>query len=253
MRNRSNTMVEDPVSEQAVGQLLTEEEEEEAEGLERRSEWIHGLLGTEDVTRVLQELDRFRSRRPLMRAQARAAADPGGELPKSGHEARSADAKLRVTRTKDPGGVRSFGRTDTYVKVAAPGPFSSAFLRFGLKEEETAHLHTGSIAVARWDETADAFSLVPQSGFNADRGYAYARISRPGIYTAIGLPRDPRLLTTLKLFAAAEPWLHDREVSDLITDRICQVILCADFMREAAKNSEWLSTLGLDRDDLVGG
>jgi photosystem II stability/assembly factor-like uncharacterized protein len=252
MRNRRNTMTEDPAYEQAVG-LLTEEEEEEAEGIQRRSEWIHGLLGTEDVTRVLQELERFRTRRPLMRAQARASADPGGVLPKSGHEAVSDDGKLRVTRTKGPEGVRSFGRTETHVKVAAPRPFSSALLRFGLKEKETAHLHEGSIVVARWDEEVDSFSIVPQSGFNAERGYAYARISRPGIYTAIGLPNDPRQLTTLKLFAAAEPWLHDREVSDQITDRICQVILCADFMQEAVKDPEWLSTLGLGRDDLVGG
>jgi photosystem II stability/assembly factor-like uncharacterized protein len=253
MRDDSNTIIEEPVSEQALQQRLTEEEEEEAEGLERRSEWIHALLGTEDVTRVLQELDRFRSRRPLMRGQVRATADPGGPLPKSGHDATSPGVELRVTRSKSPDGLVSFGRTKTYVKVEAPRPFASALLRFELKEKETAHLHAGSIVVARWDEATDRFSLVPQSGFNADRGYAYARISRPGIYTAIGLPRDPRLLTTLKLFAAADPWLHDRQVRDLLTNRICQVILCADFMREAANDPERLSTLGLSRDDLVGG
>jgi photosystem II stability/assembly factor-like uncharacterized protein len=244
------------VDEQSARRRLTDKEWEEGEGLRRRMDWIQGLLGTDDVTRVLQENDRFRGRRPTMRPQGRATADPYGPLPESGQDVVSSlpnsQANLRVTRCESPDDFQGFGRTGVCVEVAAAQPFASARVRFKLQQEQISHLHPGSIAVARWDNVAERFSLVPQSGFNVDYGYAYARISQPGIYTAIGLPRDPRLLTTLKLFAAVDPWLHDREIGKRIIDRICQVVLCADFLRDPAQDAEWLPALGLTQQDFVG-
>lgn len=193
------------VRRQSARPRLSDEEHEEGVGLRRRMTWIQELFGTADVTRVVQERDRFRGRRPTMHLRARSAADPGGPLPRPGHEAIGARVRLQVTPTERPDGVEGFGRTGVYVEVVASDPFASALLRFEVGQDATSHLHPGSIAVARWDEQAERFSIIPQSGFNADHEYAYARISRPGVYTAIGLPRDPRLLATLKLLSASTP------------------------------------------------
>jgi photosystem II stability/assembly factor-like uncharacterized protein len=238
---------------QSTRPRLSDEEQKEGVGLRRRMTWMQELFGTADVTRVVQERDRFRGRRPKMHPRARDAADPGGPLPSRGQEAIGAAVRLQVTPTESPDGVEGFGRTGVYLEVAAPDPFASALVRFEVGQDAISHLHPGSISVARWDEVADRFSIIPQSGFNADRGYAYARISRPGVYTAIGLPRDPRLLATLKLLAAVDPWLQDREIGSRLIDRICQVILCADFMADPAQDADWLPTLGLAREDFVGG
>jgi photosystem II stability/assembly factor-like uncharacterized protein len=235
------------------GRGLSEEELREGALLERRAELFRQLVGTDDNKRLVSELDRFRSRRGGMRGLARAEADPGGVLPRSGNEAKTRDGKLRVTKGRPPTDAIGFGHTGVYVNVAAKDPFASALLRFKLNERAVRHLEPSSIVVARWDDVAERFSLIPASGFDPGNAYAYGRISRPGTYTAIGLPRDPRILTTLKLFGVMEPWLRVPELADPFTDRICQLILCADFMKGAEKNRELLDGLGLSPDDFGGG
>jgi hypothetical protein len=122
-------------------------------------DWIQGLLGTDDVTRVLQENDRFRGRRPTMRSRGRATADPGGPLLESGQDVVSSlpdsQANLRVTRCESPDDFQGFGRTGVCAEVAAAQPFASALVRFKLQQEQTSHLHPGWIAVARWDKVAE--------------------------------------------------------------------------------------------------
>jgi photosystem II stability/assembly factor-like uncharacterized protein len=231
---------------------LTEEEEREGALLERRAELYRRLVGTDNATELVRETERFRVRRPTMREPERGEADPGGALPRSGNEALAAERKLRVTRAKPPSDKVGFGHTGVYVNVSAGGPLASASLRFRVKEDAVGHVDPNSLVLARWDEVAERFVLILASGFDAEKGYVYGRISRPGIYTAIGLPRDPRLLTTLKVFGVMEPWLQFPELADRFTDAICQLILCANFMQGAEKNLELLSALGLGPDDFGG-
>lgn len=253
MALRTSTPRDFPEYARGAQRDLSDEELREGALLERRGELFRQLTGTDDGGRLVYELDRFRSLRGAMRPQDRAEIDPGGGLPRSGNEARIADGKLRVTRGKAPTDAVGFGHTGVYVNVAAPRPFASARLRFKLNEKATAHLDRSSIVIARWDEVADRFVLVPASGFDPEGGYAFGRISRGGTYTAIGLPSDPRVLTTLKLFGAMEPWLRVPELADPFTDGICQLILCADFMSGIEKNDELLGRLGLTPDDFAGG
>jgi photosystem II stability/assembly factor-like uncharacterized protein len=232
---------------------LSDEEQREGALLERRAELFRRLVGTDDLRGLLRELDGFRARRPVMQELARAEADPRGPLPRSGNEAKTREKKLRVTRAKPPTDVTGFGATGVYVNVSAADPFESAALRFRIKESAIGHLEPTTITLARWDEVAERFVLVPASGFEVEEGYVYGRISRTGVYTGIGLPRDPRVLTTLKLFAVMEPWLGLPELADRFTDPICGLILCADFMQDVAKNPDLLAGLGLAPDDFVGG
>src|SRR3989442_13695305 len=71
-------------------------------------------------------------------------------------------------------------------------------------------------------------------------------MSEPGTYTAIGLPTDPRLITTLRLFADVRPWVRaGSKTANLFVQRICQVILCADFVRDAMRDGPFLGELAL--------
>ncbi len=232
-----------------------EEERDEDVGFRRRAEWLRAALGTEDTERLLREIARYRAARPRQRGLPRTAANPGGPLPKAGHELHGpAEAKLRLTPAENPANVASWGHTGAFVEVSAAQPFASASLRFELRESNVSHLDPGSIVVARWDGAAERFRVLPQSGYDEAGHYAFARISEPGTYTAIGLPTDPRLITTLRLFADVRPWVRaGSKTANLFVQRICQVILCADFVRDAMRDGPFLGELGLAPGDFHGG
>ena len=119
---------------------------------------------------------------------------------------------------------KTFGSTGKWIEVAAEGPMRAATLRFRLTDEETKPLETGTIVVARWDSGTRHYALVPQSGYNSSLGYAFARISRPGLYTAIGLPRDPKLRATLGTIGAMQN--ANLLIGEGYTPGICGLILC---------------------------
>src|SRR6266852_4358375 len=100
----------------------------------------------------------------------------------------------------------------------------AATLRFRLTEEETRALERGTIVVARWDSRTRHYALLPQSGYNKSLGYAFARISRPGLYTAIGLPRDPKVRATLGTIGAMQN--ANLLIGEGYTPGICGLILC---------------------------
>ena len=206
MQFRASIPADFPDYVRGSGRGLSEEELREGALLERRAEFFRQLVGTDDGKRLVGELDRFRLRRDGMRPQARAEADPGGALPRSGNEAKTHDGKLRVTKGRPPTDVLGFGHTGVYVNVSAQRPFASALLRFKLNEKSIGHLEPSSIVVARWDEVAKRFALLPASGFDPEKGYAYGRISRPG-RTRRSAFRAIQESSALKLFSAMEPRL----------------------------------------------
>jgi photosystem II stability/assembly factor-like uncharacterized protein len=230
-----------------------EGERDDGEAIRRRVEWTHQFLGVKDLRRLAAEVDRFQARKLKMQSLPRASADADGaplrsEVQTVGH------AALRASLTENPADSATWGHTGRYIEVEAAPPFASASLRFKLGEGNIAHLYPGSILVARWEKEAGRFSILPQSGFNQAGGYVYARITRPGIYTAIGVPRDPRLVTTLRLFSLMRPWMRmDRKEGRLFIDRICQLILCADFMQEVIRDPQGLAEFGLEPNDFPGG
>src|SRR5205814_2057495 len=146
-----------------------------------------------------------------------------------------------------------WGETGRYLQVEADGPFAAGEVRFQVEAREIAHLQEGSIVVGRWQPARRRFVVIPQSGYDPASGQAFARITRPGIYTALGLPRDPRLLATLQAFALMRPWVPvDGKNGRLFVERICQLILCADVLQGRVPDVRTLARIGLNPDDLPG-
>jgi photosystem II stability/assembly factor-like uncharacterized protein len=118
----------------------------------------------------------------------------------------------------------SFGSTGIWVDVKGTVPVRGATVRFRVEETRVRSVDPGTIAVVRFDARTKEFSLLPESGYRPDLGYVFARISRPGLYTAVGVPRDPRVRATLAAIAAFG------DIGPLggdFTPKICGLILCA--------------------------
>lgn len=229
-------------------------ERDDGDALKRRIAWTHRFLGVDDLGRLRRELDRFLGAKGRMRALPRDAADSALPMKKAIEATTRTEGALQAAEAKRPSGSPSWGETGLYIEVRSKRAFASATLRFRLDAKQAAHLHAGTILVARWAPAAGRFVVIPQSGYDAAAGVAFARVTRPGVYTAIGLPRDPRLLTTLNIMALMQPWMPlDGKQGRLFNDRICQLILCADFMRDVLRNDDMLARFGLSAADFPGG
>jgi hypothetical protein len=185
----------------------------------------------------------------------REVAAPDKPLPRSGVEAVTTDGKrLRASAAKAPQEAMGWAHAGRYVEVRADEPFGAATLRFRLGDEEIRHLHSGTILVARWDEARDRYAVIPQSGYDKGAGYAFARITRPGVFSAVGLPRDPRILTTLSIMSAMRPWIAvDEDLGRRFIPPICQLILCANFVGEMVGDERFLGGLGFTPEDFTYG
>jgi len=159
-------------------------------------------LGVDDLDAFSDQLLTLRRAQRKRGPRPRRDYDPGGVLPPEGMEVVALEPgdRLSIGPTRRPRkALTSWGLTGRCVKVMAPAPFGFARVRFALPETYTRHLFTGTIVAARWDPQAKRFRLVPASGYSETGAYVYAQITRPGIYTAVGLPRDPRVLSALRL------------------------------------------------------
>jgi photosystem II stability/assembly factor-like uncharacterized protein len=228
--------------------------EDDGEAIRRRIEWVKRQLAVEDLGRLARQLDLFAQRKARLTALPRDARVSQERIGRSG-VAIDADPGVRAAAGKAPAKEQeTFGHTGRFAQVRAPRPFRSATLRFRVDEGDVAHLHPGTVLVARWDENERRYAVIPHSGYDEDGGFAYARVTRPGLYTAVGLPRDPRVLTTLTVLSAMRPWLQiagDRQ--DLFVDQICQLILCAGFANELLGDRKVLDRFGLDPGDFPSG
>ncbi len=229
-------------------------EKDDGNSIPRRVRWIQEYLGVPDLHRLGHEIERFRSRRFRLIPLPKSQTDPGGQLKKAVEVSGPAVRSIRAGITRKISHKPSWGETGRYVSLKAKQEFPASSLRLGLKAADVKHLLPGSIHVARWEESVKRFMVIPQSGYNEEGQYAFARVTKPGLYTAIGLPRDPRLLTTLRLLSIVRPWIHgDRQVNRHFVDAICKVILCADFMRDFMGDEKLLAEIGLTPGDFTGG
>ncbi len=181
-------------------------------------------LSKQSRVRSLREvagaITRAREHSEGLTERPRANADPNRPL--SGPV--EIDAPNTATLIDKQPVLRTFGSTGKWIEVAAKGPMRAATLRFRLTGEETKPLETDTIVVARWDSGTRHYALVPQSGYNKSLGYAFARVTRPGLYTAIGLPRDPKVRATLGTIGAMQN--ASLLIGEGYTPGICGLILC---------------------------
>lgn len=201
-------------------------EPEEREGdQEARRERFAFLVSMQSAAELAEALAEARRQRGRMRGAPRAGADPGTPVAKPVEIDAGPEATVGATATKSPTTRTGLGHTGRFVRVTARQPFAAATLRFTLRPRQVEHLDPATVLVARFDEQEDRLRLIPQSGYDEAGGYAYARVTRAGIYTAVGLPRDPDALATLEAMRAVRPLEGRRGVGDLLP-RICRLILC---------------------------
>jgi photosystem II stability/assembly factor-like uncharacterized protein len=80
-------------------------------------------------------------------------------------------------------------------------------LKIRLDDAATASLAPETIRVFSYHPTSRTWRLVAHSGVSSDRTYAWARLTRSGIFVALGLPRDEWLLAVVVSTALFAPWI----------------------------------------------
>jgi hypothetical protein len=92
------------------------------------------------------------------------------------------------------------------------------------------------------------WSLVARSGVNAEYGYAWAHIRRPGVYVPVGFPKSPWLQVTVRALESYRPWINAARQMDQLPDalqRICNLILCESPFARMLADPDELDKLGL--------
>lgn len=216
--------------------------------LERRADRYCKLLGVEDLDALTDQLLTLRKAQRKDGPRPRRDYDIGGKLPRRGLEIAPLDSKdrLAIDWARRPGeALRSWGLVGRYVRVAAPRPFSFARLRFALPKKKLAHLYPGTVVAARWDAYVGRFRVIPASGYSESGEYVYAQTTRTGIFTAIGLPRDPRVLLALRLMATLAPWAKTVAYGGApVAQPMLDALLKQRLVRGIAKNAALLETFG---------
>jgi photosystem II stability/assembly factor-like uncharacterized protein len=192
------------------------------------------LVGTSDRSLIERVVLEGQHRRAAMRAidYAFSELDEGRDV-----EAHVCGrGKIECTRF-DFKGQDKLGLFSAGASVRVRGEaFGHATVRFDVKADDITGFDPDSLVVARWDELTKRLRVLPASGFDATSGRAYARISRPGIYTVVGIPRDPRVRKTLEIMSVLRDWGDLGEKVGL-NKRICQLILCNPDMQQIVDRS----------------
>ena len=223
-----------------------EPREDERDVFERRRQWFQevfgesgGCLATEGRVRGIEQAAR-------LRAKPSALLDPGTAPSEQGFGLDVPDGLKATARpSKNVRPQSSFGFVGSAVQVQAQGRIPGTRLTLSLGD--TDHVLTESIRVFRAESDGE-WALVARSGVNTELGYAWAHITTPGIYVAVGVPSDPWLLTTVMTLESHRPWLNAARTLDRLPealDRICHFILCAGPFADVVDDPAALEKLGL--------
>ena len=168
-------------------------------------------------------------------------------LPVSGISVDAADGvRVGARRSENPPPAAGPGHSGHFVKVTCERSFAFATLRFLVPRADVSHLHPESILAARWVPDLEQVRIIPASGFNRDGGYVFSRITRPGLYTAVGVPRDPTITAILRLALMARygaPFQSD--AARALGDEIGDAGLDDDTIKKVFGDQPALRQLGL--------
>jgi photosystem II stability/assembly factor-like uncharacterized protein len=165
------------------------------------------------------------------------------ELPRHGAFIADGDGNGKVRPAKNPAEHASFGFAGPAIKLRLDGEYVPGTLFLPLDEEATKEVEVTSIALFRWDDARQGFEQVVPSGASVlpDRErddlwhtYVWGRVTLPGIYVPVGIPKNPAVQRTLAAFLAGRDLFDQLDGDSLrgFQDRICGLILCApDFDR----------------------
>ncbi|HEX2058628.1 MAG TPA: PQQ-binding-like beta-propeller repeat protein [Actinomycetota bacterium] len=115
---------------------------------------------------------------------------------------RELEGSLRIAETQNPLPTRTLGDTGLAIQVDGADDFPPVMAVHRAGREAVAGLDASTVRWFRVTDDGSDFEAVWTSGFNAAFSYAWGRITRPGTYVAIGLPRDRLLQAVVKALSA---------------------------------------------------
>lgn len=225
-----------------------EDERDRREVRAARAELAERFGGKIDPATVLRAIERARAYSAGLIEVPRAAVDPDRKLHGQDDLIGGAGATVKTAPARRD--RLALGGTRRFVTIAAKRAFASATLRFKVADKDVGHLESDTLMVARWDEASGRFHAIPRSGYNRRFGYVYARITRAGLYSVVGVPRDPRVVTTMRLLYDVGEWMP-LDGTLKLTPKICGLILCNPGIARAIQDVA--VNLGLKPSDFGGG
>jgi photosystem II stability/assembly factor-like uncharacterized protein len=139
------------------------------------------------------------------------------------------NAPLVVKSVPDPLPHASLCSIGAWVDVQARDrkrPFARALLKIPYRQDRLGWVDPSTLRVFAVHAKDRRFQLIPDSGADPDRGWAWAYIDSPGVYGLIGLPRDLGVLETVRAFTSLP--VDGKQGPGSVRERICNLILCAD-------------------------
>lgn len=126
------------------------------------------------------------------------------------------DLRLQPERNPLPDGT--LGEIGIYAQVTGRDEFPETVLKLPYDPDGIMGIDPASIRVFRWDARLRNLRPVWNSGINPRFSYIWAKVRRPGVYVALGLPRDRLAQEVLRVMA------QTRRYSDVETDKAMHAI-----------------------------
>lgn len=160
------------------------------------------------------------------------------ELPRHGAFVADGDGRGQVAPAKHPAEHASFGFAGPAVELRLDGEYVPGTLFLPLDDEAANGVEVTAVALFRWDDARRSFEQVVPSGARVlpDRErddiwhvHVWGRVTLPGVYVPVGVPKDLAVRRTLAAFLAGRDLFDqmDRDALRGFQDRICGLILCA--------------------------
>jgi outer membrane protein assembly factor BamB len=132
------------------------------------------------------------------------------------------ETDARVRKAKHPLERATLGDIGLSVRVAGATSFPPTILLLPFERDSLRGIDHLSVRVFRVDARGRTATPLWNSGINLALGYVWAKITRPGTYVAIGLPRDPLLQDCLRVLAQQRRYAEheSREQRDALTEAV---------------------------------
>ena len=113
----------------------------------------------------------------------------------------SSTLKLEVSIIDNPLPDGTLGSIGISVEVRGPNSFPVSILTQPFEMTKTIGIDPLTIRFFRYDNKSKSLHIIPNSGSNVELGFIWAKISRSGIYVAVGLPQDLVIRELLRIMS----------------------------------------------------
>ena len=171
--------------------------------------------------------------------------DPGGGRPRRGVEllhpldagAKRDRVAPQAATAPNPRPRSSAGFASEAIDVRGVADLAAVTLKIGLDPKLLLRVDPATVRVFVFDADSSEWQLIVRSGVNAESGYAWAHLQRPGLYVAIGLPADVEGLVALSALRTLMPRVRaapDRAARRRVLALIAELLASPRQSRRAA-------------------